>query len=95
MPISIYSQNSLYLVDTLTGTSDNKLVKAIGFGDMNGDSYADFVVVYRKYIDLYYGNRQFNLKPAHRFYLPNNPSNYFNGNVYAMIGFYQFEFWFT
>jgi hypothetical protein len=43
IPASIFSQNSLYLVDTLTGTPDNRLQKAIGIGDMNGDGYADFV----------------------------------------------------
>jgi len=77
------SQSSLYLVDTLTGTPDNKLLKAIGIGDMNGDGYADFVVCYQKYIDLYFGNPQFNLKPVHRFYLPKS-SNYFQGSAYAI-----------
>lgn len=67
---SAFPQNSLYLVDTLTGTAaNNKLWKAEGIGDFNGDGYADFIVCYSNYIDLYFGNPGFTLKPAHRFYV--------------------------
>lgn len=42
---TIYPQNSLYLVDTLTGTSvNNKFWKAEGIGDFNGDGYNDFAI---------------------------------------------------
>jgi|GEM_PF-1225206 hypothetical protein len=83
-PFPVHSQNSLYLVDTLTGTAtNNKLMKAIGIGDMNGDGYADFVICYQQYIDLYYGNPQFKLKLAHRFYIPPQ-SPYFGGGAYAI-----------
>ena len=67
----LVAQNSLYLVDTLTGTAtNNKLWKAEGIGDFNGDGYADFVVCYSQYIDLYFGNAQFKPQIAHRFYMP-------------------------
>ena len=57
---AIYSQNSLFLVDTLTGVSStNRLWKAKGIGDFNGDGYADFVVSYKKYAQLYLGNPDF------------------------------------
>ena len=66
---ALYSQNSLFLVDTLTGTSTiNKIVNAKGVGDINNDGFADFIVDYYKYIDLYYGNARFSLTPSHRFY---------------------------
>ena len=66
----LVAQNSLYLVDTLTGTStNNKLWKAEGIGDFNGDGYADFIVCYYQYIDLYFGNAGFKPQLAHRFYM--------------------------
>ncbi len=81
---SVYSQNSLYLVDTLTGTSpNNKLLKAEGIGDFNGDGYADFIVCYSQYVDLYFGNAQFKPQMAHRFYLPYQASQ-FEGSAYAI-----------
>jgi hypothetical protein len=81
LSVTVRSQNNLYLVDTLTGTTDNKLWKAVGIGDMNGDGYADFVVCYKNYIDLYFGNPQFSLKPAHRFNLSASSSAYAIGDV--------------
>ncbi|MDR3627990.1 MAG: FG-GAP-like repeat-containing protein [Ignavibacteriaceae bacterium] len=69
LPVVIKAQSSLYLVDTLTGTStSDRIFDAKGIGDINGDGYADFIVSYQRYIDLYYGNPQFKLQPAHRFY---------------------------
>ncbi|MDP3148259.1 MAG: FG-GAP-like repeat-containing protein [Ignavibacteria bacterium] len=63
-----YSQDSLYLVDTLTGTAtNNKLWKAQGIDDFNGDGYTDFIVCYNNYTDLCLGNPNFTIKHAHRF----------------------------
>ncbi|MHB1688632.1 MAG: VCBS repeat-containing protein [Ignavibacteriaceae bacterium] len=81
---NIYPQYSLYLVDTLTGTAtNNKLWKAQGIGDFNGDGYADFIVCYDQYVDLYFGNAQFKPQLAHRFYLPPT-SMYFHGAAYGI-----------
>lgn len=75
----IYSQNTLYLVDTLTGPSTkNKLISARGIGDFNGDGYADFIVCYTNYTDLFFGNPDFTIKPIYRF---NTGSAYGIGDV--------------
>jgi len=79
-----FAQNSLYLVDTLTGTAtNNKLWKTQGIGDFNGDSLADFIVCYDQYVDLYFGNTQFKPQLAHRFSLPPK-DNYFKGFAYGI-----------
>ncbi|MCK9426423.1 MAG: FG-GAP-like repeat-containing protein [Ignavibacteriaceae bacterium] len=82
--VETYTQDSLYLVDTLTGTAtNNKLWKAQGIGDFNGDSLADFIICYDKYVDLYFGNNQFKPQLAHRFSLPPK-DNYFKGSAYGI-----------
>jgi hypothetical protein len=79
-----HAQDSLYLVDTLTGTAaNNNLWKAQGIGDFNGDGLADFIVCYDQYVDLYFGNTQFKPQLAHRFYLPPK-DNYFKGSAYGI-----------
>ncbi len=83
-PINTFSQNNLFLVDTLNGTSsDNALLNAKGIGDFNEDGYADFIVCYKKSVDLFFGNPQFNLKPVHRFNLPAS-TQYFQGTAYGI-----------
>ncbi|NLT51042.1 MAG: hypothetical protein GXX85_09020 [Ignavibacteria bacterium] len=43
----INAQDSLHLVKTYTGTTVNKLTGANSLGDINGDSYDDYCVIFR------------------------------------------------
>ncbi len=59
----IYSQeDSLHLVFTLTGdSSEDPIFNCKTVGDINGDGFPDFVVIYRRYAKLYYGSNSFSL----------------------------------
>ncbi len=58
-----YSQeDSLHLVFTITGDSiEDPIFNCKTLGDINGDGFSDFVVIYRRYAKLYYGSNSFSL----------------------------------
>lgn len=58
-----YSQeDSLHLVFTITGDSiEDPIFNCKTLGDINGDGFSDFAVIYRRYAKLYYGSNSFSL----------------------------------
>ncbi len=56
-----YSQeDSLHLVFTITGDSnEDPIFNCKTLGDINGDGFSDFAVIFRKYAKLYYGSNSF------------------------------------
>ncbi len=56
-----FAQDSLYLVNTLTGDTDNRLFFVKPAGDINGDGYADLAFFYDDYTCLCFGNSNFEL----------------------------------
>jgi len=56
--LTVYAQDSLYLVGTITGKStDEAITHVSGIGDVNGDGYDDFIVshYFNKSAELYFG----------------------------------------
>lgn len=79
--IIIQAQDSLYLVGTITGESNEKRINVVrAIGDVNNDGYDDFIVSYRNgnvpsdqgIIKLYLGTPNFDLIPDIIFHYPGN-----------------------
>lgn len=75
------AQDSLYLVGTITGESNEKRINVVrAIGDINGDGYDDFIISYRNgnvprdqgIIKLYFGSANFDLTPDIIFHYPGN-----------------------
>ncbi|RMD91697.1 MAG: T9SS C-terminal target domain-containing protein [Calditrichaeota bacterium] len=64
---AVFAQDSLYLVNTLVGETDNQLLSAKAAGDINGDGYADLAVSFEDSTYIYLGNPDFELKPDYLF----------------------------
>ena len=75
------AQDSLYLVGTITGESNEKRINVVrAIGDINGDGYDDFIISFRNgnvpsdqgIIKLYLGTPNFDLTPDIIFHYPGN-----------------------
>ena len=89
LSISIYGQDSLYLVGTITGESTSEAITNVsGIGDVNGDGYDDFIVThyFNKSADLYFGGASFDLEPDITFYYPDNGDSVRYFGIAAGIG---------
>lgn len=67
---TVFSQNSLHLLVTMTGEKIGDLYGCVeGVGDINGDQFADFIVgsPETKYFNLYLGSKHFDTIPAGKF----------------------------
>jgi len=85
----IKAQDSLYLVGTITGESNEKKIVGVkGIGDVNGDGYGDFMISMRTgktrsdqgIVKLYLGSANIDLTPNVIFhYLGKDSLNDFGG----------------
>ena len=61
--IHLEAQDSLYLVHSIVGDTQNRLFYTKVAGDLNGDGYDDLVVIFEDYTYIYFGNPDFELEP--------------------------------
>ncbi len=60
--ITFAQEDILHLVFTITGDSnEDPIFNCKTLGDLNGDGFSDFAVIFRKYAKLYYGRNSFSL----------------------------------
>ena len=57
----LFGQDSLYLINSLTGETHNRLREAKAAVDLNGDGYADLAVLFEDSTRIYFGNPNFEL----------------------------------
>lgn len=85
----IYTQDSLYLVGTITGESYEKRINDVkGIGDVNRDGYDDFIVThyFDKYAELYFGSSTLDLTPDIIFHYPNSDDSVRYFGISGRIG---------
>jgi hypothetical protein len=72
------SQDDLYLIGTITGEPNARIIDVKGIGDINGDGYNDFTIkgVFRDWgsergkVFLYFGGTKIDTIPKYEFYEP-------------------------
>lgn len=62
------AQDSLYLLNSIIGNTSNRLYNAKAAGDLKGDGFADFAVIFEDSTYIYFGNTSFELKPDFSIY---------------------------